>query len=274
MGDWPKGPTKWIANEVLYVSIPFTWNLPEIKSELIQGSFFWQRAIVGGPAVKLMPNYLAGLPGVEIQDHYPGVLQKVNPMATRTTTGCIRNCGFCAVRSIEGGFQEMLSWPDFPVITDNNILAASFEHFEKVIDRLVKWGWADFDQGLDARILSDWHAEQIARIKKPMVRLALDSMKYIKSWRNAFDMLRNAGIAKSNIRSYALIAYDSTPEECWERCEFIQSHGVLALPQWFHRLDALERNQVTVEQRALGWTSAKRKNIMGYYYKHRGKVGG
>jgi len=41
---------------------------------------------------------------------------------------------------------------------------------------------------------------------------------------------------------------------------------------WFHRLDQLERNIVTHEQQQLGWDDAKRRHIMGYYYKHRGTV--
>ena len=61
--------------------------------------------MVGGPAVELMPDYLAGLEHITIGRHMPGVLQRVNPLATRTTEGCTRSCGFCGVGTgrIEGG---------------------------------------------------------------------------------------------------------------------------------------------------------------------------
>ena len=77
---------------------------------------------------------------------------------------------------------------------DNNLTAASYSHFDKVIDRLVKWGWADFNQGLDSRLLTAYHAERIHEIKKPIIRLALDSMFDQYEWLKAVDVLRSAGI--------------------------------------------------------------------------------
>ena len=51
----------------------------------------------------------------------------------------------------------------------------------------------------------------------------------------------------------------------------VARHGVKPLPMWFHALDAMEANVVTVDQAQLGWTNAERLRIMGYYYKHRGQ---
>lgn len=103
MIDWPRKPTRWIDNRVLYVSVPFTWNLPEVRADLMQRSFLWDAAIVGGPAVELMPEYLAGIDGVTIGHDCPGILQRINPQATRTTLGCPNRCGFCAARDAAGG---------------------------------------------------------------------------------------------------------------------------------------------------------------------------
>lgn len=217
-----------------------------------------------------MPDFFQGMDYVSIGYQSDGIIQRINPMATKTTTGCIRRCEFCAVPDIEGKLIELSDWPDLPIVMDNNLLAASSSHFDKVIDRLVKWGWADFNQGLDSRLLTEYHARRLSEIKKPTIRLALDSMDYEESWVNAFNALRNAGIAKGNIRSYALIGFDSDPGEARERCKFISSFGIKALPQWFHELDAMERNIVTVDQKALGWTDSDRKGIMQYYYQ-RGK---
>ena len=68
----------------------------------------------------------------------------------------------------------MEDWPDLPVLCDNNLLAAPLSHFDKVIDRLIRHGWCDFNQGVDARLLTDYHARRIAEIKQPQVRLAFD----------------------------------------------------------------------------------------------------
>jgi len=63
---WPKKPTWWTEEGTVYVSVPFTWNLPSVAAQLRQRSFLYDRAVVGGPAVELMPEYLADIPNVEI----------------------------------------------------------------------------------------------------------------------------------------------------------------------------------------------------------------
>lgn len=268
--DWPKQEFSWIENRTLYVSIPFTWNLRRVWNDLNQHSFDWDRATVGGPATQLMPGFFDDLDHVQVGAEMSGVLQRINPMATRTTTGCIRSCGFCGVRKLEGDFRELSDWPDKPVICDNNLLAASTSHFNRVIDRLVKWGWADFNQGVDARLLTLDHARRIAEIKKPVVRLALDSMDVVDDWEKAYRKLRKAGLPKKAIRSYALIGFNSGPDEAWHRCEYINAHGIKSLPMWYHPLNTFENNIVTSEQEQLGWSDFERKLIMQYYYQ-RGK---
>lgn len=274
MTVWPKKPTYWMEDRKLLVSIPFTWNLPEVFAKLKQRSLYWESVLVGGPAVELMPGFFESLDYTEEGHEMPGVLQRINPQATRTTVGCVRRCGFCAIgtKKVEPRFKELEDWPDLPVLADNNLLAASKEHFDRVIDRLVVHGWADFNQGVDSRLLTDYHAKRFKEIKKPQIRLALDHMDYKQQWQDAYDRLRDAGITKKSISSYCLVAFNSDPKECWQRCEWVQSHGVLAYPMWFHNLDALKWNEVTRDQEKLGWDDMKRKEIMGYYYKHRGRV--
>lgn len=216
--DWPRGPTTWIEGRVRHVSVPFTWNMPAVRADCLQTGFAWDRTVVGGPAVALLPGYLDGLHNVTTGDSAPGALQRINPLATRTTTGCVRRCGFCAIGTgvIEGGgFRELDDWPDLPILCDNNLMAASMPHIERVVERLERWGWADFNQGLDARLLTPTKARLLARIKKPLIRLALDNMAYVDSWLRAYDRLREAGISKAAIRSHCLVAFDSGPDEAW-----------------------------------------------------------
>jgi hypothetical protein len=267
---WPKAPTKWIENEVLYVSVPFTWNIPGLIEEIRVPSPFWSRVVVGGPAVKLMPHLFRDMPHIVIRDTYLGVLQKVNPLATKTSTGCVRKCAFCAVRKIEGNFKELDYWPDLPILTDNNLLASSREHFDRVIDRLKVWGWCDFNQGIDSRLLTPYHALRIAEIKHPIVKLGFDDLNYAKEWEIAIDMLLQAGISKSYLRILTLIGFNTGPEEAWERCRFIQSKGLHPSPMWFHPLDAMEERAITPQQKELGWTNAERVKITGYFYAGKG----
>lgn len=261
---------------ILCVSIPFTWNLPDVHARLSNTDFTYDEAWVGGPATKLMPHFFDDLEHVTIKDTYHGAMQIVNPLATKTTTGCIRQCGFCAVPKNEGNIAELNDWPDLPIICDNNLLASSIEHFDRVIDRLKVHGWADFNQGIDSRLLTDYHAKRLREIGRPLVRLALDNMAYSDQWEIAFERLRSAGFPKSLIRSFALIAFEENSNhsvgEAWNRCGWIENHGVKALPMWYHRLDAMKWNDVTEGQKALGWNDYERRKIMQWFYKHKEAV--
>lgn len=272
---WPKKTVTWIKDRTLYVSVPFTWELPAAAQTLMQRSFEWDTAVVGGPAVKLVPGHFNMIPGVIEGDDYPGVLQLINPDATRTTIGCVRDCDFCGVQKLEGKFRELVDWPDRPIICDNNLLAASDQHFEKVIDRLAYHKDVEFSFGLDCRLLTNPRAAMIASlksIKKRGIRIALDDMSYLREWLTAVDMLRGAGIAKRNIASFALVGFNAGPIEAWYRCEYIESCGVRALPVWFHPLDAFKKNIVTRVQESLGWDDYERRKIMQFFYQHKKAV--
>jgi len=269
--NWPKGPRYWQDGDVLYVSIPFTWDLDAVWLKLYHRDFFWERAVVGGPAVELIPDRFEDLEHVTVGHSMPGVLQRVNPLATRTTIGCPNKCQFCAVPKIDGCFQELDEWPDLPLICDNNLLAASDGHIDRVFDRLEKHDGVDFNQGLDYKRLTEHHAERLLRLNRPKIRLACDSKEELLPWLQAVRRLIAAGIPKSWIHTYALIGWNNDPGEDWTRCEFI-SKNCRVYPMWFHPLDARVHNGITDKQAALGWSGAARRGIMGYYYMHRGKV--
>lgn len=263
-------------NNVLCVSIPFTWDLPVVRARLEGNqSLLFSAVMVGGPAVALMPGYFNHLSFVVESwrgGHSDGVLQRVNPLATKTSVGCVNHCRFCAVPTIEGNIRELEDWPDLPIICDNNLLACSQQHFDKVMDRLARHKWCDFNQGIDARILTAYHAERLSRLNKPMIRLALDNINGFDVWEEALDRLSAHGIPKSRIRSYALIGFNDDPATAWRKCELIEGNGIKVLPMWFHSLKALEHNVVTKEQEDLGWSDYERRRIMQWFYKHKEAV--
>lgn len=266
--DWPKDLTIWdeTANGKIVrrcMSVPFTWLLPKAKRYIEAFPGVW---LVGGPAVALMPDYLAKVAQIGYQ--YPGVLQRVNPLATRTTEGCPRRCKFCGVNKIEPVYRELASWPKLPIVCDNNLTAASRNHFRKVINGLRNLDWCDFNQGLDCRLLTPWHARLLAGLKGAIVRLALDNDSEQVYWAGAVDILRTAGVPKSRIRSYVLCGFDGSEESDWRRCNFVESFGVMALPMWYHRLDAMRFGEITPVQEAKGWTKEKQRRLMRHFYKH------
>lgn len=273
------GYLQWDDGDTLCISVVFTWDLP--LAVKYAKAMSHRRVRMGGPAIELakrtMPGFFLGC-SAELGGSYPGVLQRFNPLATRTSVGCIRQCAFCSVPLVEGadtlekfGKRQvpLEDWPDLPVIFDNNILANPPEHFDRVCDRLEKHGWCDFNQGTDARLVTEHYAERIARIKKPMVRLALDSMSYVDAWDRALERLLRAGVAKCNIRTYALMGFGTSPEQSWAVCEHIEKHKIKPLPMWFHELDSLKRNIVTDRQKELGWNDYERCRLMQWFYHHK-----
>jgi len=278
MSDWPKGPTAWIEDRRLFISVPFTWNLYDVCTEVSQRSFLWDYATVGGPAVKLSRRFKTpfrwlGDVTVDYRD-MPGVLERVNPWAMRTSVGCPNNCSFCGVSRIEPVFRELDIHKVTPIICDNNFLACSKKHRKyiyKNLHAICKNGpQVDFNQGLDARKMSKWDADWLSELRAKC-RLAYDYPAEGEAVRKAFRLLRNAGVILKNISVYALIGWKDTPAEAWERCNEINSWGVYTCPMWFHELDAMYWNQVTEKQKALGWDKQKRQHIMGYFWQHRGE---
>jgi len=266
---WPRGVTSWVKDRTLKISVPFTWALPDAAQLARQRSTLWDQVLVGGPAAYLQPDHFTDIPGLQLGLRDPDALHHTNPDATRTTYGCPNSCPFCAVPQIAPAFRELADWPDRPVLIDDNLLAASQQHLDRVFDRLERHDTPDFNQGLDARLLNDYHAERLARLNKPTIRLALDHANQRDTWQRAYDTLRKHGIFKYQIRSYALIAFNTGPDEAWDRCQWIEDHGTKALPMWYHQLDATKRNQVTPAQQQLGWTDFDRRRIMQWFYQHK-----
>lgn len=256
--EWPKRTIEWTEDNTAYLSVPFTWNLPEVYSRCVwyrqQG--FQVRA--GGPAVELMPNYLSGLAdiGGEVD-----ALSKHNPNATFTSRGCIRNCQFCAVPKIEGELRELTHWEPKPIVCDNNLLACSLRHFDTVIDTLKHLTNVDFNQGLDARLLKQHHIDRLRELHLHCVRLAWDNVHLESTIMNAINRLLAAGLAKSKIRVYVLVGFDDTQDDALYRCQTLKDRGILPNPQRYQPLDTLRKDSYV----GLGWSARLLTDFIRYW---------
>jgi len=237
---WSKQLVEWTENNTAYLSVVFTWDLPKAHMRAVWLTQEGYHVIAGGPAVKLMPDYLSEV--AEIGDDMDGVLEKHNPDATFTSRGCIRKCKFCAVPVIEGDLVELDDWELKPIVCDNNLLACSIEHFNKVVDRLNPLKDIDFNQGLDARLLTQYHADRIAELNMAVVRLAWDDMKSGNAFMQAFERLRKAGIKAEKIRVYCLINFKDMPDDALFRIRTVNNIGALPSPMRYQPLDTLTRN--------------------------------
>jgi hypothetical protein len=255
MYKWKKDIAAWGVKNTLYMSIPFTWLLPRAEDTANYHRKKGKKVVVGGPATQLVDIDWAE---VRTECKYD-VLSLHNPFATFTTRGCPNHCGFCAVPKIEGEFRELKTWKPAPLVCDNNLLAASRAHFERVIDSLVSFPFVDFNQGLDARLMRSWHADQIARLKAVKVRFSFD---YLDMAGYVADAIRKCLVkGLKDIGVYALIGYKEPPREAIKRLELIRSWDIRPNPMRYQPLDAEWKNGYV----APGWTEDELKKVMRYY---------
>ena len=240
MNEWSGRFLEHNTGDTTRLSVVFTWDLPRAYERAVWLRQMGQHVIAGGPAVALMPDYLTDV--AEIGTHWPAALEHHNPLATFTSRGCIRRCPFCAVWRVEGQLRELDDWPVRPIVCDNNLLACSDAHFDKVIDRLKPMPGVDFNQGLDCRLLTSYHAGRLAELKQPMIRLAFDDVSYERDFMWAFALLRRAGLPRSRIRVYVLVGYDDTPEDALYRLLTVAGLGIDPNPMRYNPLDTLVRD--------------------------------
>lgn len=249
---WKKSLIQWEAGKSLYMSIPFSWQMREAEklAKCHNGP-----VVIGGPAAILNPPEWAR---TEASTPYD-VLSMHNPMATFTTRGCPNKCKFCAVPKIEGDFIELESWKAAPIICDNNLLACSVKHFEKVIKSLKPFPEPDFNQGLDARLFTKFHAQKIATLKDPMLRFAVDRTDQLPVTKKAIETARESGLRRFHV--YVLVGYNDTPEDAISRLETIRGWGIRPNPMRYQPLDAKRKN----EYLAPTWTNQQMIRTTKYY---------
>jgi len=256
--SWSKTFLEWTQDHTAYLSVVFTWDLPAAYQRAVWLREQGYTVKAGGPAVMLMPDYLADV--AECNGEQVPALKRHNPHATFTSRGCIRRCPFCAVPRIEGALRELDDWQPAPIVCDNNLLACSRAHFDRVVDRLKPLSGIDFNQGLDARLLTDYHAGRLAELDC-MARLAFDSVGYETDFMRAFELLRSAGFPKFRVRAYVLIGFQDTPADALYRLRTVAELGIDPNPMRYQALDALEKNSYVGEH----WTHSELGRYMRYW---------
>jgi len=256
---WGDGLEWWASDGRAWVSCVFSWLLDEARAQCIALLSRGYQVEVGGPAVALNREVLEDLPvqsGGEAD-----ALWYHNKRATVTTRGCIRRCPFCLVHRVEGELVELEHWEPKPIVCDNNLLAASRAHFDRVIDSLKGVKGVDFNSGLDLRLLTKYHADRIAELDVKHVRMSFDHISLESEFHRAYGIWRKAGFTKKQIRVYVLIGYNDTPEDAAYRLGLIMERNLLPFPMRYEPLDARERGKYV----GPGWTEAELKRVVRYY---------
>ena len=175
------------------------------------------------------------------------------------TRGCFRSCDFCIVPRKEGPLHPAASWEEVKrpdsremILLDNNVLASDYGLDQ--IDRMSREQvWVDFNQGLDARLITPEIARMLARLHLiRFVRLACDTSEMLPVIRQATAYLKEAGVAQSRLWSYALVR---DVEEALQRVQALREMGVEPFVQPYRDYDG---GEPTEEQKAFArWVNRK-----------------
>lgn len=258
MRKWKTGLIEYREGRTAYLSVVFSWQLQEAFQRAIWLKAEGYNVKAGGPAVTLNPGRISQVADI---DGKWNALPHHNPSATFTSRGCIRNCKFCAVPRMEGYLVELTDWEPKPIVCDNNLLACSDKHFNSVIDKLKPISGVDFNQGLDARLLTKSHAERLAELDLHAVRLAWDHIGLESQFMKAYETLIGAGIPKRKIRVYVLIGYKDTPEDALYRLQTVKDIGLWPNPMRYQPINAETKNNYIGKN----WTDRQLKDFMRYW---------
>ena len=180
------------------------------------------------------------IPDYKILDQVSFDYAHKNAYLGYTTRGCPRRCKFCAVNKFEPEFvpyidiknlinnvQENYGKKQNLLLMDNNVLCS--DKFDEIIDDIKKCGFikgatigktkrkriVDFNQGLDARKLTEAKMKKLAEIPLEPLRLAFDDIKMKKSYVRAVNLAHTHG--QKNMSNYILYNYKDTPDDFYER---------------------------------------------------------
>lgn len=195
--------------------------------------------------------------------------------------GCIRKCDFCAVPKLEGKpFQirpnsdvAHLIHPEHKrvILWDNNVLGES--HWRDLFAELQELNVeVDFNQGLDARLVTEEVANKLTGLNVPTIRFAYDFPGMRKGMQRAIMNLRAAGLSNrriGHICCYVLYNYRDTPEDLFERVRDLLAWGIAAYPMRYQPLSgehAFEKDSYvspnwTIEQLNM---VAMARRVIGY----------
>ena len=194
------------------------------KPEMLDGD---DRQVVDN----LIPDYSI----LDEVDYRYGLRDAYMAYATR---GCPNRCEFCAVHKLEPvfnsylclkkqvrGIEELFGPKKDLILLDNNVLAST--RFEPIMNDILDLGFEkgarlagrkrsiDFNQGLDARRLTDQKMALIARTAIHPLRIAFDDISMTDLYVSKVRLARDNGIL--NLSNYVLYNFRDSPKDFYNR---------------------------------------------------------
>jgi hypothetical protein len=158
-----------------------------------------------------------------------------------SSRGCVNRCPWCGVSRIEPKFIPYIDikpiiiglrkrYGDKPVLKlmDNNVLASP--RLPQIVLDLVRLGYGrnsytdthpprkwvvDFNQGLDARYMTEEKMKLLSQVNISPMRIAFDRLSDRKHYLRAIKLGKNHGVTEFS--NYLLFNFHDTPRDLYER---------------------------------------------------------
>lgn len=187
------------------------------------------------------------------------------------TRGCVNDCSFCAVPRIEPEYcsyiplasqveaikEEHGEKRDL-VLMDNNAVASN--RFDDIVDEIVGLGFGrdarlhgrlrrvDFNQGLDARLLTERKTQRLAETGIWPLRIAFDDIAMKDKYERTIRWAAGSGLKR--LSNYVLFNCEDTPADFYERLrvnvdlnEELGTH-IYSFPMRFSPVDRTDRKHI------------------------------
>lgn len=274
-GEWAKGVKHWRDDGVAYLSVVFTWDLPEARKLAEYYRAIGCDVVAGGPAFTTHLDYLDDIAEVprkqvrrgdkiiDVPGDFGDVVRRHNPMATFASRGCSEKCSFCIVPRLEGGLSNLPEFEPRPVLCDNNLSALAADYQDYIIERYTRADvpLLDANSGFEPKTFDDEVFARWKPINRGVWRFGFDEITEGAAVQRVCHMLRDVPARKKQV--YVMIGREPF-DVCMDRLQKVWAWGAEPYVQRFIPLNALEKKPKV----AFDWTAQKLNDVQRWVNGH------
>lgn len=238
---WSKNIAEWTEGDTAFISVAFSWQLPEAYQRAVWLRSQGYKVRAGGPGLFARKQYMEDV--AELGGEVDALVHH-NFQATMASRGCPVGCYFCIVPKMEG--REFTLLPDFiprVILCDNNLSALPIDYQEYIIEKYKKSGvpLKDANSGFEPRTFDEGTYRRWKEINKGPWRFGYDETDEGDQVYRMTQILKNEPAPSKRV--YVLIGNEPF-EACYRRITQVIEWGCEPYVQPMLALNALEKKPI------------------------------